>query len=70
MPYRTRSRGSKACTPPGAHPALNLTCSVRSGDKDGYVTQAAIHATVDRYRDYLKEQDYIDKAFRSAVRGP
>ena len=24
VPYRTRSRGSKACTPPGAHPALNL----------------------------------------------
>ena len=33
------------------------------GDKDGTVTRGAVRETILRYRDYLKEQDYIDKVF-------
>ena len=34
------------------------------GSKDGVVTRHAVHETVKRYRDYIAEQDYIDRTFR------
>ena len=41
-----------------------MTYSLRiAGDKNGFVTRSAVRETIVRYRDYLKEQDYIDKVF-------
>jgi len=40
----------------------NFSCSF-AGDKDGAVTRAQVRQVVNSYRDYLGQQEYIDKVF-------